>query len=80
MLETLVRPDHDTARPDVVAAVRALAAHELSPLVQRIDLDGYYPESVLRAFGAAGAFGAHLPAAAHAGDLIAAVRAMSAAL
>lgn len=46
---------------DVVAAVRAVAGRELAPLVTAIDRDGLYPEAVLRAFGAAGAFSAHVP-------------------
>jgi alkylation response protein AidB-like acyl-CoA dehydrogenase len=44
---------------DVLAAVRDVASRELSPLVLAIDRDGHYPEAVLRAFGAAGAFAAH---------------------
>jgi len=45
--------------PDVLGAVRDVARRELSPLVAAIDREGHYPEAVLRAFGAAGAFGAH---------------------
>jgi alkylation response protein AidB-like acyl-CoA dehydrogenase len=68
----------DTAGGDVVASVRELASRDLAPLVQRIDAEGLYPESVMRAFGRAGAFGAHLPGDTRP-DLVTAIRAMSAA-
>lgn len=43
------------------ASVRDIARTELSPLVQAIDRDGLYPEGVMRALGAAGAYRSHLP-------------------
>ena len=46
---------------DVVAAVRDLSLRELAPIVRKIDAEGFYPESVMRAFGRAGAFASHLP-------------------
>jgi alkylation response protein AidB-like acyl-CoA dehydrogenase len=46
---------------DVLGAVRDIARGELSPLVATIDREGHYPEAVLRAFGAAGAYAAHGP-------------------
>jgi alkylation response protein AidB-like acyl-CoA dehydrogenase len=65
---------------DVVAQIADLAARELAPLVQTIDAEGHYPESAMRAFGRAGAFGAHLPGEAPGGpDLVTAIRAMAAA-
>jgi alkylation response protein AidB-like acyl-CoA dehydrogenase len=64
---------------DVVGAVRDTAARELAPIVQKIDAEGYYPESVLRAFGQAGAFASHLPGEAGSSDLVTAIRAMAAA-
>jgi alkylation response protein AidB-like acyl-CoA dehydrogenase len=64
---------------DVVGAVRDIAARELAPIVQKIDAEGYYPESVLRAFGQAGAFASHLPGEAGSSDLVTAIRAMAAA-
>jgi alkylation response protein AidB-like acyl-CoA dehydrogenase len=83
MLDNLARVrDGATLAPgaDVVSAVRELSSRELAPLVQKIDAEGYYPESVMRAFGRAGAFGMHLPGATRGGpDLAAAIRAMSAA-
>jgi alkylation response protein AidB-like acyl-CoA dehydrogenase len=81
MLEptTAVRSNEDVAaRTDVVAAVRAIAARELAPLVQKIDAEGHYPESVLRAFGGAGAFAEHLPGRTDRIDLATTIRAMSA--
>jgi hypothetical protein len=64
--------------PDVVGAVRAIAARELAPIVRKIDAEGFYPETVLRAFGRAGAFAAHLPDGGPP-DLATAIRAMAAA-
>jgi alkylation response protein AidB-like acyl-CoA dehydrogenase len=67
----------------VVGAVRAIAARELAPIVRKIDAEGVYPETVLRAFGRAGAFAAHLPDFGPpdfgAPDLVTAIRAMAAA-
>lgn len=45
---------------DIVEAVKSIAELELGPLVQQIDADGFYPEAQMRAFGAAGAYGAHV--------------------
>ena len=82
MLEQLARVV-DAPSPlrgaDVVTTVRDLSARELAPLVQKIDADGYYPEDAMRAFGRAGAFAAHLPGSDGGGDLITAIRAMTAA-
>ena len=64
----------------MVTAVRELSARELAPLVQAIDAEGLYPEAVMRAFGRAGAFAAHLPRADGGDvDLVTAIRAMAAA-
>ncbi|MDE2167435.1 MAG: acyl-CoA/acyl-ACP dehydrogenase [Alphaproteobacteria bacterium] len=40
--------------------LHAIVAQELAPLAVRIDLDGYYPEDVLRRLGGAGAYAAHV--------------------
>ncbi len=65
---------------DVVAAVRDLSMRELAPIVRKIDAEGYYPESVMRAFGRAGAFACHLPdKSLGRADLVTAIRAMAAA-
>jgi alkylation response protein AidB-like acyl-CoA dehydrogenase len=70
---------HDSAA-DVVEMVRDLSARQLAPIVRKIDAEGYYPESVLRAFGRAGAFARHLPGQTPGGpDLVGAIRAMAAA-
>jgi alkylation response protein AidB-like acyl-CoA dehydrogenase len=68
------------AGSDVVGVVRDLSTRELAPIVARIDAEGLYPESVMRAFGRAGAFSRHLPGETPGGpDLVAAIRAMAAA-
>ena len=36
---------------DVIDAIRAACARELPPLVQKIDKEGFYPESVMRELG-----------------------------
>ena len=82
MLETgtLLRSEQAT-KPgaDVVDAVRAVAARELPSLVHKIDVDGYYPESVMREFGRVGAYAHHLPARGNAVDLVTSINAMAAA-
>lgn len=62
----------------VVEEVRRIAARDLAPLVRDIDA-GLYPEQVLRSFGAAGAYGTHLPNGATGADLSTAIAAMAAA-
>jgi alkylation response protein AidB-like acyl-CoA dehydrogenase len=42
-----------------LAAVRAITADDLAPMAARIDLDGVYPERVLRDLGKAGAYDRH---------------------
>jgi alkylation response protein AidB-like acyl-CoA dehydrogenase len=75
---TAIRKNQSGAR-DVVAAVRAIAARELAPVVRKIDADGFYPEDVMRALGSAGAFGSHVPRRGAGGaDLSIAIQAMAA--
>ena len=62
----------------VVEAVRRIAARDLAPIVREIDA-GLYPEAVLRSFGAAGAYGTHLPNGTGDADLSTAIAAMAAA-
>jgi hypothetical protein len=64
---------------DVISAVRAVASRELPPLVHKIDAEGFYPESVMRALGRAGAYAQHLPGANRGPDLGKAIEAMAAA-
>lgn len=47
--------------PGVLDDVRRIVKRELAPLAARIDIEGYYPEQVLRAVGAAGGLLQHLP-------------------
>jgi alkylation response protein AidB-like acyl-CoA dehydrogenase len=46
----------------VLEQVRRIVARDLAPIAARIDLEGYYPEGVLRAIGAAGGLGQHVGA------------------
>jgi alkylation response protein AidB-like acyl-CoA dehydrogenase len=65
---------------DVVSAVRAVAARELPPLVHKIDAEGFYPESIMRTLGRAGAYAQHLPVGVNKNpDLGKAIAAMAAA-
>jgi alkylation response protein AidB-like acyl-CoA dehydrogenase len=74
---------NDAAPPaaaNVVGSVREIAARELPPIVQKIDAEGFYPETVIRAFGRAGAFASHLPVeSTGSANLVTAIRAMAAA-
>ena len=45
----------------LLSSIREIASNQLAPLVRTIDADGVYPESVMRAFGDAGAYAQHLP-------------------
>ena len=64
---------------DVIDAIRAACARELSPLVQKIDKEGLYPESVMRELGRLGAFAHHLPDGSDNVSLGIAINAMAAA-
>jgi alkylation response protein AidB-like acyl-CoA dehydrogenase len=83
MLDGWVTPNARAYPPsasDVVEMVRELSSRELAPIVQKIDADAHYPETVMRAFGRAGAFACHLPGETPGGpDLVTANRAMAAA-
>jgi len=46
--------------PIMLAEMRRIAREDLAPLVVKIDLEGFYPEEVLRTIGAAGGFRQHL--------------------
>jgi hypothetical protein len=64
----------------LLSATRSIVEHDLKPLTLKIDLDGYYPEEVLRELGAVGAFNQHLPATRADGlaDMGAAIQTMGA--
>lgn len=62
----------------VIERVSAIARAELAPLVRAIDQEAHYPAAILGAFGAAGAYGSHLPdPATGEADLRTAIGAMS---
>jgi alkylation response protein AidB-like acyl-CoA dehydrogenase len=71
-------PKQDSAA-NTAAAVRALCARELSPLVNKIDGEGYYPEAIMRELGRLGAFAHHLPGEGDDVNLHASINAMAAA-
>jgi alkylation response protein AidB-like acyl-CoA dehydrogenase len=68
-----------SSRIGMVNAVRAMCGQQLSPLVQKIDGEGLYPENVMRELGRLGAFACHLPGTDVSIDLNAAIGAMAAA-
>ncbi|MGA8611364.1 MAG: acyl-CoA dehydrogenase family protein [Xanthobacteraceae bacterium] len=76
---TMLKQTEATPSVDVVAAVRAAATRELPGLVQKIDTEGHYPESLLREFGRLGAFAQHLPGGSDNVNLVTAINAMAAA-
>lgn len=47
----------------LLTATQGIVDQDLKPLTVKIDLEGFYPENVLRKLGSAGAFQQHLPAA-----------------
>jgi alkylation response protein AidB-like acyl-CoA dehydrogenase len=68
-----------TSAPNMVDAVRATCARQLSPLVRKIDTEGFYPEAVMRELGRLGAFAHHVAGPGVGIDLNAAIGAMAAA-
>ena len=50
----------ETTPPSMLAEVRRIVREDLAPLTVKIDLEGYYPEEILRKIGAAGGFRQHL--------------------
>jgi alkylation response protein AidB-like acyl-CoA dehydrogenase len=50
----------NTTSPSTLAEVRRIVREDLAPLAAKIDLEGFYPEEILRAIGAAGGFRQHL--------------------
>jgi hypothetical protein len=72
-------PDPLMPLEDLLTATRKIVNTDLKPLTVSIDLDGYYPEEVLRKLGPTGAFRYHLPAARADGehDMGAAIQAMA---
>ncbi len=72
-------PDALISVEELLASTGEIVDQELKPLTVKIDLEGYYPEAVLRKLGAVGVFRQHLPAVHPAGghDMGAAVQAMA---
>lgn len=64
---------------DLLVQTREVVNQDLKPLTVKIDLEGLYPESVLRKLGPIGAYRQHLPGARpdEATDMGAAIQAMS---
>jgi alkylation response protein AidB-like acyl-CoA dehydrogenase len=72
-------PDSLYSVDELLMAIREIVERELKPLTVNIDLEGYYPEEILRKLGLVGAFRHHLPAARPDAeiDMGAAIQAMS---
>jgi hypothetical protein len=82
MLDTTTATRSDPAvrtGSNVVEAVREASARELPSLVQKIDTEGYYPESVMREFGRLGAYAHRIPGNVGGVDLVTPINAMAAA-
>lgn len=64
---------------ELLDSIQEIVDEDLKPLTVKIDLDGYYPEQVLRKLGSIGAFRQHLKSARIDGeyDMGAAIQAMS---
>jgi len=71
---------HDVSSvEELLSTTQVIVDQDLKPLTVKIDLEGYYPEEVLRKLGPIGAFRQHLPAARPDGitDMGAAIQAMA---
>jgi alkylation response protein AidB-like acyl-CoA dehydrogenase len=75
--EELTAPATDV--DGLLQAVNGIVSRELKPLTVKIDLEGLYPEQVMRSLGQAGAYRPHLPALKADGghDLGATIQAMA---
>jgi hypothetical protein len=51
----------DQPAPSIAGEVARIAREQLAPLAAGIDAGAVYPAEVLRAFGAVGAWGSHVP-------------------
>src|SRR3954468_22592331 len=71
-------PPSSAAPASLLDRVGRIVSRDLAPLVQRIDREGHYPETVLRQLGEAGAFAAHVEAGRSAGaGMVDAISAMA---
>lgn len=73
-------PTPPIALDELLSASQTIIGEELKPLTVSIDIDGVYPEQVLKNLGKIGAFNQHLPAIRDDGlaDMGAAIQAMAA--
>lgn len=64
---------------ELLSASQTIVDQDLKPLTAKIDIDGLYPEAVLKKLGAIGAFNHHLPATRTdaVSDMSAAIQAMA---
>ena len=74
-------PDELMSVDELLASTQTIVDDDLKPLTVKIDLEGYYPEEVLRKLGPLGAYRQHLPAARPDGqhDMGAAIQTMATA-
>lgn len=72
-------PNPPLSQEALISASQAIVDNDLKPLTIKIDVDGVYPEEVLKKLGAIGAFNHHLPATRNDGltDMGAAIQAMA---
>ena len=61
MTQAALALDTRTETEDLCERVRAVAKAKLAPAIDAIDKGELYPEDILRAFGAEGAFASHMP-------------------
>ncbi|NNJ92249.1 MAG: acyl-CoA dehydrogenase, partial [Gammaproteobacteria bacterium] len=80
MSEAAIKIEDDLMPVDqMLEATQQIVNQDLKPLTVKIDLDGYYPEEVLRKMGPLGAYRQHLPLARADGqvDMGAAIQSMA---
>jgi alkylation response protein AidB-like acyl-CoA dehydrogenase len=70
----------DTTAPSMLAEMRRIVREDVARLVVKIDLEGFYPEEILRKIGAVGGFRQHLASQqpSRCCDMPAAIEAMAA--
>jgi alkylation response protein AidB-like acyl-CoA dehydrogenase len=73
-------PEPPLALEELLEKTRAIVDQDLKPLTVQIDLEGYYPEEVMKKLGPIGGFRHHLPATRADGetDLAATIQVMAA--
>lgn len=73
-------PNPPLSLDELLSASQSIVDQDLKPLTINIDIDGYYPEQILKKLGSIGAFNQHLPATRVDGqtDMGAAIQTMAA--